>query len=220
MQRMSKRLKGFGILAPSLLLFVASGVWGFQPSSRPGLPDFDKRAAAGGGVAAPRPERNAARAHLRARLPDHKIDWDETTGAPKWIISPQGFLSGPKGEGRGVSMETARGLPADVPHRALKGFLREHAALFGHDESALNDARVAREFVTPHNGLRTVVWQQELDGLPVFEGTLISHTTRDGELVSVASAFAPAAGAAERRARNRMPPRISAAQAVATSASN
>ncbi len=218
MQQMSKRLKGLSVLVSSLLLFVVSGVWGFQPSSRPHLPDFDKRTEAG--IVAPKPERNAARAHLRARLPDHKLDWDDTTGGPRWIISANGFLSGPKGEGKGISAETARGLPPGVPHRAVKGFLREHAPLFGHDDSALNDARVTREFVTPHNGLRTVVWQQELDGLPVFEGTLISHTTRDGELVSVASAFVPTAGAAERRARNRIPPHISAAQAVAKAAGN
>src|SRR5262249_244981 len=42
-----------------------------------------------------------------------------------------------------------------------------------------------------HNGLRTVVWQQQLDGIPVFESVLIGNTTKRGELVSLSSQFLP-----------------------------
>ena len=43
--------------------------------------------------------------------------------------------------------------------------------------------------VSAHNGLRTVVWEQQVEGIPVFEGVLISHTTRDGALVNLSSRF-------------------------------
>ena len=36
-----------------------------------------------------------------------------------------------------------------------------------------------------------VVWEQKVDGIPLFEATFISHTTRNGELVNVSSQFVP-----------------------------
>jgi hypothetical protein len=36
-----------------------------------------------------------------------------------------------------------------------------------------------------------VVWEQQVDGIPVFEGVFMAHTTKRGELVSLASQFVP-----------------------------
>ena len=41
----------------------------------------------------------------------------------------------------------------------------------------------------PHNGLHTVVWQQQLDGIDVHQAVFISHTTERGELVRISSQF-------------------------------
>jgi hypothetical protein len=71
----------------------------------------------------------------------------------------------------------------------IKAFLNEHSALFGHDASALSSANLARDYVTTHNGLQTTVWEQTQDGIPVFEGLLIGHVTKNGELVSLADHF-------------------------------
>ena len=84
---------------------------------------------------------------------------------------------------------------------------------------------MAREFTTPHNGLKTVVWEQQVDGIPVFEAVLISHTTRKGELVNLSSQFLPdPTAAAERGVPNRAAllaaPEVSARQAVAIAARN
>jgi len=37
--------------------------------------------------------------------------------------------------------------------------------------------------------MRTVVWEQQVDEIPVFEAIFISHTTSKGELVNIASQF-------------------------------
>ena len=53
------------------------------------------------------------------------------------------------------------------------------------------NAPVSRDSVGAHNGLRTVVWQQQLDGVPVFDAVLIGNSTAAGELVTLSSSFLP-----------------------------
>ena len=36
-----------------------------------------------------------------------------------------------------------------------------------------------------------MIWEQQLDGIAVFEAVLISHSTKHGELVSVSTQFVP-----------------------------
>src|SRR4030095_13076509 len=133
---------------------------------------------------------NAATAKLAANVPRVKVTRDEITGTPKLISSADGFLTGPRAQGRAVTAQALRGLEQD-PHRSVKAFLNEHSALFGQDASLLNNARIKREFVTPHNGMRTVIWEQQLDGIPVFEGLLTGHITKNEELVNLSSHFIP-----------------------------
>ncbi|HEY6168093.1 MAG TPA: M36 family metallopeptidase, partial [Verrucomicrobiae bacterium] len=78
---------------------------------------------------------------------------------------------------------------------------------------------------TPGSELRTVVWQQELDGVPVFNAKFVGHLTKHGELVNVASGFvADLDGAAARSFANRAAvlgkPAVSAARAVAIAGRN
>ncbi len=63
--------------------------------------------------------------------------------------------------------------------------------MFGHGPEVLTNATIAREFAGDRSGMRTVVWQQQLDGIPVFDGVLVGHITRSGELVNISSGFLP-----------------------------
>ena len=194
----------------------------FRQPNTPQLPNFDRRTAA---TAEPLPAASAAAKGLTSRVPGLKVDFDEHTGTPKWIQTGEGFLSGPAGSGRGISPQTAAAFATNDVDRATKAFLQEHQALFGFGPEVLAAARSRREFVTPHSGLRTVVWDQELDGISVFEAVLISHTTKDGELVNLSSQFIPAPGqAADFGTPNRQvlaqTPVITSAKAVALSMKN
>lgn len=182
------------------------------------LPNFDRRPQ----YAAPHrlmdPQHQAARARLRAQVPDVDIDLNPRLGTCHWIRARHGWLSGPRGRGGAISAAALRAVPEADPHRVLKAFLNEHAALLGHDARALDQARLARDEVTRHNGLRTAVWQQVVDGIPVFDALLVGRITRDGELVSVSDDFLPDPAAAAGRARPRAPAGLSAGQAVACAA--
>ena len=180
--------------------------------------------------------RAAALEALKAQLPSLVVDLHPITGAPLSVRNRFGFLFGPAtaddtavltpGSTNNVLPAVA---PADTepgdPHATIRSFLDRNAALFGHGAEALAGARITRDYVTAHNGLRTVVWQQELDGIPIFDAVLSAHVTQRGELVTLSSGFVPApataadAGVPDRRQLQMNPP-IPAQWAVAQAAAH
>ena len=207
-----------------LLTLSLMGARTFASQSQAELPNFDKRQEVAGQSAAPALDHRAALANLKARLPDARVEFDELLGSPKWVSSAHGFLTGPEGRGGAISPKTLAEFSVDDPYHVTKAFLREHSALFGHGPEVLDAARVKREFVTAHNGLRTVVWEQQVDGIPIFEALLISHATRKGELVNIASHFLPASeqaahAAPPNRAAIQSTPVLTAPEAIADAVS-
>ncbi|HVR35527.1 MAG TPA: extracellular metalloproteinase, partial [Methylomirabilota bacterium] len=183
------------------LLFACSGVGSpAADGGHPALANLDGRQAAVN-PARPSPDQALAHARLRTRLPQVRIAWETVTGSPRFIHSRDGFLTGLDGQGRAVGL--AQAFDGDANHAPIKAFIGEHPDLFGHGPELLEESTLAREFVTAHNGLHTVVWQQEVEGIPVFGGLFIGHVTRNGELVSVSSGMVPEAAAAARRGTPR-----------------
>lgn len=179
------------------------------------LADFDKRSAAGALPGA----RVAAAERLKERLRHLHVDYDPILKTLKMVAARDGFLSGPRGRGRGVARETAETLPEADPLHPLRGFLKEHKELFGHSDDKLKEARVKRQHIARKTGLRTYAWQQEFEQLEVVDAVLTAHITKDAELVSVSSGFlenleaAADAGTPRRRAL-QFSPAITAAEAV------
>ncbi len=175
-------------------------------------------------------ERAAAATVLQNRIPGVQINVDDILASPNFIYSPQGFLSAPDNEEEALPPETlemraARKPAAKDPHRSIKRFLDQNNGLFGYNSTILSAARISREYVTDHNGMRTVVWDQSLDGIPVFEAVLYGHISKIGELISLSSQFVPdPPAAADQGVPNRLAvqiaPPVSAAQAVAVAAVN
>jgi hypothetical protein len=168
----------------------------------PAPPDFDVRTNLA--VAQPHafsPVREAVVNRLKSRVPNAQIAFDELLQRPGFISRRQGFLTDPD--------------DADDSHRVVKTFLNEHSDLFNHGAATLDSTAIKRDYVTAHNGLRTIVWEQQLDGIPIFEAVLKAHVTKRGELVNVESRLlADPASAADARDRTAAPP-VSAAHAVA-----
>ncbi|MBA4150027.1 MAG: M36 family metallopeptidase [Verrucomicrobia bacterium] len=209
------------IFAIGCIFAAGQEVGAFKESERDPLPNIDVRQIGGQPVAAPQ-EKAAAVARLAGQLPGVRVEFDEVIGAPKVVRAVDGFLSGAGAKGRGLPATAGFG---NDPQRATKGFLNEHRGLFGHGAEALDRARIKREFVTAHNGMLTTVWQQELDGISVHEGILISHQTRHEELVNLSSQFVAdmvksANAGAPNRAALVLDPTIRAEDAVARAAEN
>ena len=154
--------------------------WAFLPPERAPLPNIDPHVATGAGAAAVTAEQRAEVAELRSHLPRARVDFDEVTGGPVMVSVLDGMLTGAAGRGPALPPASFTGLAADDANRVTKAFLKQHSKLFGFGPESLDQARIKREFVGAHNGLRTVVWQQQVEGIPIFEAVLISHTTQDG----------------------------------------
>jgi hypothetical protein len=204
-------------LAGAALFALVSGGWAFKPPQRealPELPDFDRRPS--GRAKVPETSQREAERKLKINAPSARVQRDERTGKPNWVGSTRRLLLEPR-----VGDRTR---PAD-PHEPVKRFLDDNTALFGHGAEALAAARVKREAVSPRTGSRTIVWEQEVDGIPVFEGVFVAHTTKEGGLINVSGRLLPDAGrAADRGNANRralpLAPPVGAAQAVAAAARN
>jgi uncharacterized repeat protein (TIGR01451 family) len=194
-----------------------------RPTSHAPKPEYDRRAAAAQPEALTRSQQ--ALADLKSQLPSAAVDFDQLLGTPKFARSQDGFLTGPNGEGRAVSAKSLQAVSTSDPDRAVKAFLTEHSSLYGHGAEALDGARITRTDINARNGLRTVVWQQQLDGIPVFESVLIGNTTKRGELVSLSSQFLPnlsdiADAGTPARAQVQTAPPISAIDAILKAAAD
>lgn len=201
-------------IVSALLLMATFASRAFIAPESPPLPDFDKRVEAHQAGQGASPEQQAAADLLRARLPGVRVDYCRITGAPKMVACTTGFLTGPGGEGQAVPPGAAAAFAADDPYRVVKGFLQEYQPLYGFGPEALDQARVTRDYVTAHNGMKTVVWEQQVAGVPLFESVFIAHLTRAGELVNVCSQFVPAPAAAAGLAAPPGEPNIPARRAV------
>ena len=211
-----------GLLALATPAFVPVAFAQLRPA-QPVQPDFDHRSPAANASRDFAP-RQIGGARLQSQLPSVAVDFDPLLGSPKFVRDLHGFLTGPNGVGKAVSAEAARAIPAADPYRSVKAFLNEHSALFGHGAEVFTHAKITRESVGPHNGLRTVVWQQQLEGIPLFESVLIANITKPGELATLASQFLPdpaqLAASIPNRASLAAAPPLSATDALLQAAAN
>ena len=213
-----------GMIAAEFLNLLPSVNAQVRPPDESVIANFDSRPAGAQKPVAAGLQVQAEQ-QLKSRLPAATVDYDGLLGTPKFIRAGVGFLTGPGGQGGAVSASTAQGFSAGDPYLPVKAFLAEHSALFGFGAEALEGAAVSRDSVAAHSGLRTVVWQQQLDGLPVFESVLIGNSTAAGELVTLSSAFLPEPAAkADAGTPNRSVlqanPTVAAASAIRAAAQN
>ena len=206
----------------ALVLFIFNASASLPPKLTP-LPNVDKRRETA--KAEPASTAKAATDTLRNRIPGLKVDFDAVIGSPKFVSVTGDFLTGPDGSGAAISSVSLARFSSDDSNRVTKAFIQENPELFGHGSELLDQARVSRDSVTAHNGMRTVIWEQQLDGIPVFQAQFISHTTSKGELINVTDQLVPdlqsaaLKGTPDRGALISKPD-ISASQAVALAAQN
>jgi hypothetical protein len=130
-------------------------------------------------------------ARFKEQWPQIQLDYDPVLLSPKSVLPRLGYLTGPGGAGVTVSEATAQMFDPNDPDRPVKAFLQEYQTLFGFGPEAITNATVQRDDVSAGNGARTVVWQQQVAGVPVFNALLIGHITSAGELACLSSEFIP-----------------------------
>jgi extracellular elastinolytic metalloproteinase len=124
-------------------------------------------------VAAAPDDRNGADADA-GRSPV-MVEPDPVTGTARSIQRRGGLLTGPSSRS---------------PRRIALGFFRDNATLVGLDPGGLGQLELRRSY-TAVDGVRHLVWVQELDGVPVLDRDLRANVTREGRLVNVTGGPVP-----------------------------
>lgn len=140
-----------------------------------GLPFFDARLDAEG---TPLKVARVDRALERTLegIPGVMVDYDALLGTPRFVRSTQAFLTSPV-------KEAGAGAPIDVVRR----FVAANRGLFGIAPAEIDSARVVRNLLTQHSGVRHLTLRQQVRGVDVYEGEIRASVTAAGELVNISS---------------------------------
>jgi hypothetical protein len=117
---------------------------------------------------------------LRSKVANLKIENNETLRIPEVIAtkaeSNSGFLTSPTNEKR-----TA----------VLSNFLKQNRDLIGLDDAQIDGLKTTADYTNPAGNLSYVHFEQEIGGIPVFQGEIKAGFTRQNEIVRVINNLAP-----------------------------
>jgi uncharacterized repeat protein (TIGR01451 family) len=118
-----------------------------------------------------------AAVRLQRALPGADVRFSDLFGAAELVRNSGGTLTGPA-PGRDAAL-------------IAKDFLRTNQALYGLNDSEVNALQFLGESLSPANGLRMVRFEQQVDGLPVFQSDSRFIVTADGRLVRSVGLLVP-----------------------------
>ncbi len=117
---------------------------------------------------------------LRTKVPTLKMEYSPEIRTPE-VIAPdpamgQAFLS------RAIAEKKSQGLLT---------FLRQNKGLIGATDLQIDGLKLSADYKNPDGNLGFVEYDQEINGIPVFRGTIKAAYTKNGELMRVINNFAP-----------------------------
>lgn len=107
--------------------------------------------------------------------PDLALDRDPDMGTPRFVRRRSGYLSGPA--------------PGTEPEAIAVAFIAANGRAFTLHPSDIQppNARIVRDVTTRHNGMRSLTWQQQNDGIDIFGATFVMNLARDNRIINVQS---------------------------------
>lgn len=131
-------------------------------------------------LASPLQERRIEAAReLRRTTPGLAIDFDDLTGAPRFIRSRRGPLTAPIED-------------PPSPRALLNDYILAHSDLFAIDEDSLEDMRLVRQAVDNRTSVTHLRLQQTAGGVDVYGARIRAAIHERGALYTVSAATAPA----------------------------
>ncbi|MFT7462405.1 MAG: hypothetical protein ACI9EF_000745 [Pseudohongiellaceae bacterium] len=125
-----------------------------------------------------RAARDAEVLQLRSTIAELRLDDDEFFGTPHFLRSTKQLL-------------TSAPSSAWTPLGVVADFVSAWPALMEVTPADLAAARVARHFVTQHNGATHMTLQQQIGGIDLWGTKLKASVTGAGELINVSSTLLP-----------------------------
>ena len=138
-----------------------------------------------------------AEQQLAARLPNLKVNYNETLRVPEIV----------KVDGAGVLASAA----SESRESTLRTFVSENAALYGLSRAQAAQLVRFSDYENPAGNLAFVELEQQINGIPVFQGYVRGVLTKEGQLVRTVSLIAPGLNASTLSTT----PKLNPAEAVA-----
>ncbi|MFO1498413.1 MAG: hypothetical protein U1G07_08480 [Verrucomicrobiota bacterium] len=160
----------------------------------PGLvPNLDRRQPLAADLLVS-PDRQRAVDRLMSEYPEAQVQFEPITGGPTLLMR----RSRPGSSAPAFGLAASRGNPnlSQGRHVALRALLDAQRGLFGYGAEVLTNAVLYREHATARTGARTVAWQQQFSGIPIYEARLVARLDPAGDVVNVSSQFVPEAAVA------------------------
>jgi len=183
-----------GSVVTILVLTNASAAWSWHGAVPDGvsLPSYDARlvddarkphvtAAINEARKAIGPERReAAIKDLKQAVRGVRIEDNGLFGTPHFVGSTLRLLTAPR--------DLAQ--PGTV-NAIVKDFIRDQQTLFEIAAEEIDGARIHRNYITQHNSVRHLTYQQQIDGVDLFGCEVRANVTSDGELINISSTMLP-----------------------------
>ena len=117
---------------------------------------------------------------LRARIPSLKVQYSDRLQTPEVIgIEPT------------AQKTTLMAQSSAKRSDALKSFARENASFFGINHSQADVLKETADYTNPNGNLSFTILEQEIDGIPVFQGEIRAGFNKHGEMFRVINNVAP-----------------------------
>lgn len=117
---------------------------------------------------------------LRSKVPSLKIEYSREIRTPE-VITPDVSM------GRAFLSKAT----SEKKSRALSVFLKQNKELIGATDTQVDDLKLFADYKNPDDNLGFVEYTQDVNGIPVFRGTIKAAYTKNGELMRVINNFAP-----------------------------
>ena len=126
-------------------------------------------------LASTRQRMTAAHDRLRAANPGIDVEWSKETGGPEVVRSLSAEkLSGPTSAGR---------------EQVLRGFLQQNADLYGLSKGQVTGLRKTADYENPESNMSWVEFEQQINGIPVFQGNIRAGFSKAHELVGTSGSL-------------------------------
>lgn len=119
-----------------------------------------------------------AQERLSKQKPNLDVKWSDENGAPEivGVLTAERKLTGRSKADR-----------SDI----VRGFVSGNSDLYGLTKTQVGQLKTVANYTNPSGNMSFVELEQQIDGIPVFQGNLRAGLTKDGELIRTTGRIAP-----------------------------
>jgi hypothetical protein len=100
------------------------------------------------------------------------VQYNALTSTPRHLFSHAGYLSAPSG---------------GDPENIARGFIKRWQGIFRFSDADLASMKLKSRALIPDMGTSVLVFEQQVEGVPVYKGEVLVNVNRDGRVLSVGS---------------------------------